>query len=116
MRSLFAVSVLGFMAFTAPVQASDCGVPPAAMPAVPDGKTADSDSMRNAANAVREYSVAMTAFLDCLEMNSDDLHLNMSKEQQTRWTEDFNTMAEGLTELETSMNEQIRIYNLNRRK
>ena len=121
MRSLFAVSVsvvLAFQAVLLPSQAlaSDCGMPPSNKPTVPDATTADSASMRTAASAVREYSTAMTAYLDCLEMNSNEMHLNMAKEQQTRWTEDFNAMAEDLTTLETHMNEQIRLYNQRRKR
>ncbi len=35
----------------------------------------------------------------------------LTREQQGRWAEDFNALADRLTEVETALNKQIRVFN-----
>jgi hypothetical protein len=91
--------------------AGDCGFAPADPPPVPEGTSADRESMDTGVRAVREYSNEMNVYFDCLQMKRDDWFLNMNRDQQSRWLEDFNALVEHLTEIETEMNRQIRAFN-----
>ncbi|MCH8860908.1 MAG: hypothetical protein IID51_00155 [Proteobacteria bacterium] len=91
--------------------AEDCGFPPADPPPVPEGTRTDRESMDAGVRAVREYSIQMNAYFDCLQLRRDEWFYNMDRDQQARWIEDFNEVVDHLTEIETEMNEQIRAFN-----
>lgn len=91
--------------------ADDCGFPPNDPPRVPEGTSADREGMDAGVRAVREYSNRMNIYFDCLQMKRDDWFINMDREQQARWLEDFNEVVDHLTEIETEMNRQIRAFN-----
>lgn len=89
----------------------DCGIPPGDGPAIPNGATADMDQIRAATRAVQDYSLKVQNYLNCMQLNQDAFFLNMNEDQRERWTDDFNALADKLTETENSLNEQIRIFN-----
>ena len=91
--------------------ASDCGLPPQNAPTVPDGATANDDQIRIAIRAVQDYGTLVQRYLNCMQLKQDDFFLNMNTEQRERWNEDFNTLADLLTEIEGRLNEEIRIFN-----
>ena len=53
----------------------------------------------------------MNIYLDCLDQNQEEQFFNMTKEQQERWLNDYNTLAEGLADAQEALNKQIRIFN-----
>ena len=92
-------------------QASDCGLPPRSAPTVPDGATANDDQIRIAIRAVQDYGTLVQRYLNCMQLKQDDFFLNMNTQQRQRWNEDFNTLADLLTDIEARLNEEIRIFN-----
>lgn len=108
---IFAIVALAIIASQTPALAKDCGVPPAKAPFIPDGLTATNDDIGVAIRAVQDYGLKVQTFINCLQLNKDAFFLNMNEEQRERWSEDFNALADKLTEVETSLNDQIRIYN-----
>lgn len=108
---IFAIAALAISASLTPANAKDCGVPPANSPFIPDGLTATNDDIGVAIRAVQDYGLKVQTYINCLQLNKDAFFLNMNEEQRERWSEDFNALADKLTEVETSLNDQIRIYN-----
>jgi len=94
-----------------PASARDCGMPPADPPFIPNGSTANDDDIRVAVREVQDYGFDIQSFLNCQELNREHFFLNMNENQRERWTEDYNAMADALTEIEVALNEQIRIFN-----
>lgn len=114
MKRLFGALTLGFLiiaGFSFEAQAADCGFPPKNEPRVPDGATATSEDIRIAIRDVQDYGTAVQRYLNCMELKKDEFFLNMSTEQRERWNEDYNTLADRLTEIEVRLNEEIRIFN-----
>lgn len=105
------VIALGLIAGSGTALAKDCGMPPAEAPSIPDGATATSDEISQATRAVQDYALKVQTYLNCLELNKEAFFLNMSEAQRARWAEDYNALADKLTEIETALNEQIQIYN-----
>ncbi len=64
-----------------------------------------------AIRAVQDYGFEVLAYTGCLQLNKENFFLNMTEPQRERWAEDFNTLADHLTDLENSLNEQIAIFN-----
>lgn len=91
--------------------AADCGMPPGNPPTVPAGATANDDQIRIAIRAVQDYGTVVQNYLNCMSLRKDSFFLNMNTEQRERWNEDFNALADQLTEIETRLNEEIRIFN-----
>lgn len=91
--------------------AGDCGFPPADPPPLPNGDKATRESMDSGVKTVRAYSTKMNAYFDCLQIKRDEWFYNMDRDQQARWIEDFNEIVDHLTEIETEMNRQIRVFN-----
>ncbi len=92
-------------------KAADCGLPPISAPRVPDGATANDDQIRIAIRAVQDFGTVVQRYLNCMQLKKDDFFLNMSTDQRERWNEDYNTLADLLTETENRLNEEIRIFN-----
>jgi hypothetical protein len=111
-KRILAVAVLALLAST-PLQAetADCGFPPTVAPSIPDGTKATREEIVAAAEAVKAFGKAVNAFLDCQEAGKKELFMVLSREQQSRWAEDFNALVDRLTKVEMSLNEQIRIFN-----
>ena len=111
-QRLLAAAVIAFL-ISPPALADvgDCGFPPTVSPIIPDGTKASREEIMAAAEAVKVYGKAVNAFLDCQEEAKKELFLVLSREQQGRWAEDFNALADQLTKVETSINEQIRVFN-----
>ena len=104
--------VFGILAIVAtPATAKDCGMPPGDGPVIPDGLTATNDQIGIAIRAVQDYSFQVQTYTTCLQLNQDAHFLNMTERQRKRWTDDFNDLADRLTEIETSLNDQIKIFN-----
>lgn len=101
----------GLIALAASAEAKDCGLPPAEAPVIPSGKTALSEDIRTASQAVQDYGFTVQTYLNCLELNKEAYFLNMTDGQRARWAEDYNALADKLTALETSLNDQIVIFN-----
>jgi len=91
--------------------AEDCGFPPQNKPVIPDGTTATRDIMTAASESVRSYANVMNQHLNCLQANRDGYFFNMTREQQQRWVEDYNSLVDGLEEVENALNTQIRTFN-----
>ena len=111
--ALIVVATAGILLISQPVDAlaKDCGMPPGDGPVIPDGATATNEEIGIAIRAVQDYGFEVQAYTGCLQLNKDNFFLNMTEPQRERWAEDFNALADHLTDLENSLNEQIRIYN-----
>lgn len=106
---LFAFAILAVAAN--PAAAKDCGMPPGDGPVIPDGRTTTNDQIGIAIRAVQDYGFEVQTYTTCLQLNQDAHFLNMTEAQRKRWTDDFNALADRLTEVETSLNDQIKIFN-----
>ena len=106
----FAVMVL-FVVTPLRAEVADCGFPPTVSPNIPDGAKASREEIMAAAKTVKDYGKAINAFLDCQEEGKKEMFMVLSRAQQKRWAEDFNALADRLTEVETSLNTQIRVFN-----
>jgi hypothetical protein len=111
--ALIVVALTGILLASQPVRtlARDCGMPPGNGPVIPDGVTATNEEIGIAIRAIQDYGFEVRAYTDCLQLNKENFFLNMTEDQRERWAEDFNTLADNLTDLENSLNEQIRIFN-----
>lgn len=107
----FTLGILITLSFSPDAFAADCGFPPKGEPRVPDGATATSEDIRIAIRDVQDYGTAVQTYLNCMELKKDEFFLNMNTDQRTRWNEDYNALADGLTAIETRLNEEIRIFN-----
>ena len=94
-----------------PANAKDCGMIPGDPPSIPDGTTATNDNIRDAVREIQDYGFDVQAYLNCQQLNRDFFFLNMDEPQRERWTEDYNAMADALTEVETELNVQIKVFN-----
>ena len=110
-RLLAAAVIAFFISSPALADVADCGFPPTVSPKIPDGTNASREEIMAAAEAVKVYGKAVNAFLDCQEEAKKEMFLVLTREQQERWAEDFNALADRLTEVEMSLNEQIRVFN-----
>lgn len=110
-RKILAAAVFAAGLAAAPAMAAECGVTPQQDFQVPDGETATRDQMTAAINALRAYGEAVNSYLDCLDANQETQFFNMTVEQQERWIEDYNALAENLSQVQNLLNEQIRIFN-----
>jgi hypothetical protein len=70
-RGIAAVTLPLILLFST-AAAAEC-IYPAAPTKVPDGKTATQDEMLNARDAFQQYNANMTAFLSCLDMETERL-------------------------------------------
>ena len=110
-RILVAATIALFVSLPVSAVGADCGFPPTYAPNAPDGTKANREEITAAVEAVKVYSAAVNAFLDCQEAGKRELFLVLTREQQKRWAEDFNELVERLTSVEMSLNKQIRIFN-----
>jgi len=105
------ISVALFLAPVSEAAAKDCGIAPGEGPTIPDGATATNEEIGIAIRAIQDYSFEVQVYTSCMNQNKEAFFLNMTDEQRERWAEDFNALADHLTELETSLNLQISIFN-----
>ncbi|MGY8986249.1 MAG: hypothetical protein ACKVIX_06430 [Sphingomonadales bacterium] len=112
MKFLKIIGIIGLalMASTTTL-AKDCGFSPDYYPILPDAITSTRVDLRVAVQAVRAFGEVTNAHLNCLDESRAEVFLNMSKEQQSRWLEDYNKIVEDLTNLEEGLNVQIREFN-----
>lgn len=111
LRASIAASVL---LITTSVKAADCPEPPQDPPDLPDGESADRDTMISAQRAVKSHSTAVNAYLDCLDAGRDEIFLLLNKDQQARWIEDYQNTVDRLRSLEEGYNIQVRAFNRRR--
>lgn len=103
---IFACILLG----SATVSAADCGEPPMEHPPVPDGSSASADQIRDARDAILEYSKKVDEYLTCMDQRAAKIMPYLTKEQQTRWDEDLTAVHDVRRNLQIRMNEAIRSY------
>ena len=96
------------------VFAKDCGFPPDYFPSLPDPITSSRTDLTIAVQSVRAFGEVTNAHLNCLDESRAEMFLNMTKEQQNRWLEDYNKIVEDLTNLQEGLNIQIREFNTKR--
>jgi hypothetical protein len=111
MRLIIVSVMLILVANVQTARAESCAFPPANNISIPDGKTVDRETMQQTVQQVQDFAAEMSDYLTCLDTNRNKTLANMNKEQQNRWNEDYDTNVEGLSVLQTSLNEQIRIFN-----
>lgn len=111
LRIAFATIALTLVMTASPAMAEDCWFPPTDTPVAPDGLNATREQMSDAISHLKDYAERMNAHINCLQVKRETLFYNMNKEQQARWQEDFNELVDGLTDVETAINQQIRVYN-----
>lgn len=103
-------AVLSAAALPAAAQ-MDCGDPPLAEPAIPEGEGADRDQMMTAIRAVKVYSAAIDAYLECKDRRAVKVFQWMTEEQRARWDEDVLETHNERVEVQRRMNEEIRDFN-----
>jgi hypothetical protein len=87
---------------------ADCIFPKSAA-AIPDGKTAAPDEMKNAMAAFKAYNDEVKAFSDCIELETKERVANMQvKAMQQR---KVSAAVEELQAKAKLLNEQVRIFN-----
>ena len=112
MRLIVIISAMFFVLLNSQTaHAESCGLPPVNNVTIPDGKTATRETIRHAVQQVESFSSEMDIYLNCLDNNRDSMLMYMNKEQQARWNEDYANNVEILSTLQTTLNEQIRIFN-----
>jgi hypothetical protein len=90
--------------------AADCGEMPLDAPAIPDGATAAADDIRDARNAVLEFSSKVDEYLTCMDSRAATILPYLKKEQQERWEKDLADLHDRRRDLQTQMNAAIRAY------
>jgi len=90
--------------------AADCGEMPIDTPAIPDGAAAGADDIRDARNAVLEFSSRVDEYLTCMDSRAATILPYLKKEQQARWEKDLADLHDRRRELQTQMNAAIRAY------
>lgn len=91
--------------------AIDCGEPPLAMPAIPDGTRSVREDMLAGVDAVKAYSDKVDAYLACKDERAMTVFQWMNEEQRARWNEDLDDLHQQRVELQRQMNEAIRVFN-----
>lgn len=91
--------------------AKSCGFPPVNSVTIPDGQTANREQIQQAVAQVQNFADKMDEYLNCLDVNRESMLMFMNKDQQVRWNEDYDMSVETLSNLQNSLNEQIRIFN-----
>lgn len=90
MFRFIATSIVAFGVMTGAAIADDC-VSPGAAPTVPDGKTASKEEMITGSQAVRQYNVDTSAYLECMDARDADME---ALEQQAAKNKDSDRVKE----------------------
>jgi len=109
MKRALLIALVG-TALSSPVLAQECGEPPLKGPSIPNGATADADDMRIARDGLLGFSKKVDSYLACMDQQGGKLLPYMTKEQQTRWDEDLNSVHNNRRDLQVKFNETIRAY------
>lgn len=104
-------AMLVFTGLPPAAAAIDCGEPPLAMPAIPDGTRSVREDMLAGVEAVKAYSDRVDAFLACKDERAMTVFQWMNEEQRARWNEDLDDLHQQRVELQRQMNEAIRVFN-----
>ncbi len=92
------------------VVAADCGEPPMDQPPLPTGEAASTEQIRDARNAVIDYSRKVDEYLTCMDQRAPAIMPYLTKDQKVRWDEDLADIHEVRRKLQVKMNEAIRAY------
>lgn len=112
MRRISALTLVLFFIFSGQVAyASSCGFAPVHNIIIPNGAVASRGDIETAVQAVQDFALKTTQHLNCLDAERETMFLNMNKDQQTRWVEDYDSKTLALAELQNKLNENIRLYN-----
>lgn len=84
----FLLAAAALVAFSSFASAKDCGARPA-KPAIPDGKTAADDAMKEAQGRVTNYIKGMNAYLQCQAGE-----LASAKEEATQVSNSWKTQSD----------------------
>ncbi|HLG90236.1 MAG TPA: hypothetical protein VKZ79_23945 [Alphaproteobacteria bacterium] len=82
------VAAAALMAVSSMAQARECGARPA-KPAIPDGKTASDEAMKEAQGKVTNYIKGMNAYLQCVSGE-----IASAKEEATTVSEDWKKQSD----------------------
>ena len=125
MKSLIVASIAVWGLFGAAAHAA-CSYPKAPSN-IPDGATATKEQMVAANQEFKKYNDEMTAYLNCIKLESDDKLAEMSKEQpatdeekkaleakklefERQQTEKHNAAVDEVSAVVERFNEQVRAY------
>ncbi len=88
-----------------------CGTLDAALPVLPDGSTATVEELRAAIDAVKAFTKAANAFLDCHQKRKKKIFKRLkTAEGKNKWVEEFNKLGDAITDLQTTLNAEIRAF------
>ena len=94
--------------FSAQFAAAECTRP--APPVLPDGETADLETMVEGQKSVKAYVAATEAYLDCLTAEGQAAVEVETPEQQLARIEEHNEAVDEMEALAEQFNEEIREY------
>ncbi len=105
-----------FLIGTSGTYAADCGEPPMDKPTLPAvSSSTTAEEIRGARSAVLTYSGKVTEYLSCMDNWIVKLRPYMTKEQNSRFSDDTANLHEERISVEEEMNELIRAYRRVRR-
>ena len=91
--------------------APNCGQLQTSAPKIPDGASATQRAMVSAIEKVKAYSQEVNDFLDCNEGHRYDIYESLTTAEQDRWAAEFDALIDELMAIETTLNEQVVIFN-----
>ena len=83
---------------------------PTAPESLPDGATADLETMLEGQKAVKAFDTATNAYLDCLTKEGEAAAEDESPEEQLKRVEMHNAAVDAMESLAAKFNEEIREY------
>jgi hypothetical protein len=102
------VAAAVFALFVAGAAEAACLAP--APPGIPDGKTATTDQMNNAAVAVKQYVKMLEIYQACLKKQDSDAPAGTTDEQRRIWLTQYNNAVDKMEEVANAFNAQLRVY------
>lgn len=88
-----------------------CGSLDAALPVLPDGASATEDELVKAIGAVKAFSKAANAFLDCHKKKRKRIFKRLkTTEKKNKWIEEYNKLGDAVTDIQTALNAEIRAF------
>ena len=88
--------------------ASDCDFPQS--PSMPDGTSASQEEMASASTAVRDYVSNAQAALECLETAEANLGAEITPEQKSALTAQYNQGVDELNAVAADYNAQVKAF------
>ncbi|MEE8370739.1 MAG: hypothetical protein V3R73_01230 [Sphingomonadales bacterium] len=88
-----------------------CGTLDAALPVLPDGASATEEELLKAIGAVKAFTKAANAFLDCHQKRKKKIFKRLkTAEKKNKWVEEYNRLGDAITDIQTALNAEIRAY------